>query len=158
MSKASSVFTDAPHHCITAWALPPIRSVATLDSHRSLKPTLNWGDTPHPRSGAAAKLCWSGRDRVPRIQGQRNLSKTEGAGMAAVWCSSSCEKIPQLQGQRRCPSKRVGGANSHLESNPIPVRDAQRAQTNLVRTRTQGPHRDWDRTVLSVSWWLQPWN
>ena len=40
----------------------------------------------------------------------------------------------------------VGGANSSLESNPIPIRDAQRAQTNLVCTRTQGPHRDWDRT------------
>ena len=25
----------------------------------------------------------------------------------------------------------VGGANSQLESNPIPTRDAQRAQTNL---------------------------
>ena len=35
----------------------------------------------------------------------------------------------------------VGGANSHLESNPIPIRDARRAQTNLVCSRTQGPHR-----------------
>ena len=31
----------------------------------------------------------------------------------------------------------VGGANSYLESNPIPTRDAQRAQTKLVHTRTQ---------------------
>ena len=31
----------------------------------------------------------------------------------------------------------VGGANSHLELNPIPTRDAQTAQTNLVCTRTQ---------------------
>ena len=36
----------------------------------------------------------------------------------------------------------VGGANSQLESNPIPSRDAQRAQTNLVHIRMQGPHRD----------------
>ena len=35
----------------------------------------------------------------------------------------------------------------HLESNPISARDAQRAQTHLVLTRTQRPHRDWDRTV-----------
>ena len=49
---------------------------------------------------------------------------------------------------QRNPSKMVGGANSHLESNPIPARDAQMAQTNLVYTRILGPHRDWDRTVF----------
>ena len=31
---------------------------------------------------------------------------------------------------------------SCLKSNPIPVGNSQRAQTNLVRTRTQRPHRD----------------
>ena len=31
----------------------------------------------------------------------------------------------------------VGGVKSYLESNPIPTRDAQRAQTYLVCTRTQ---------------------
>ena len=31
---------------------------------------------------------------------------------------------------------------SHLESNPLPARNAQRAQTNLVHTRIQGAHRD----------------
>ena len=35
----------------------------------------------------------------------------------------------------------VGGANLHLESNPFPTRDTQRDKTNLVCTRTQGPHR-----------------
>ena len=44
----------------------------------------------------------------------------------------------------------VGGAKLCLESNPIPAREAQRAQANLVHTRTQGPHRDRDRT-LSIS-------
>ena len=39
-------------------------------------------------------------------------------------------------------AKMVGEAKLHLESNPIPAREAQRAQTNLVRTRTQRPHRD----------------
>ena len=52
------------------------------------------------------------------------------------------EEIPYIQEQRRSPSKTVGGANSHLESNPIPSRAAQRAQINPVCTRTQGPHRD----------------
>ena len=42
------------------------------------------------------------------------------------------------------PQKDVGGAKLHLESNPIPARDTQ---TNLVHTRTQRPHRGWDRTL-----------
>ena len=41
------------------------------------------------------------------------------------------KKIPHIQGQRRSPSKMVGGAKSHLESNPIAIRDARRAQTKL---------------------------
>ena len=61
-------------------------------------------------------------------------------------CSSSPVKTPKLQltaeqpltgkcwthqkkdtqGQRRNPSKMVGGAKSHLESNLIPARDTQR--------------------------------
>ena len=43
-----------------------------------------------------------------------------------------------------CPSTPPSwrGVKSHLESNPIPARDAQRAQTNLVCNRTQRSHRD----------------
>ena len=55
---------------------------------------------------------------------------------------SYCEEIPHVQGQRRSPSKMVGGVKSCLESNPIPARDAQRAQTYLVCTKTQRPNRD----------------
>ena len=44
----------------------------------------------------------------------------------------------------------VGGVNSHLESNPIPARDAQRAQTNFVCTRTQGPTKTETELCLSV--------
>ena len=36
---------------------------------------------------------------------------------------------------------------------PSPARDAKRAQTNLVHTRTQGPHRDWDRPVFEHLLW-----
>ena len=58
-----------------------------------------------------------------------------------VRCWSSCDEILHIQRQKN-PSKTVGGANVHLESNPIPARDAQRVQTNLVHTRMQRPHRD----------------
>ena len=65
------------------------------------------------------------------------------------------KQIPCIQGQRRSHSKMVGGAKSHLESNPLPTRDAQRVQTNLVCTRTQkkgavSPHQadpDWPMCV-----------
>ena len=40
------------------------------------------------------------------------------------------------------PSKTVGGVKSQLESNSVPAREAQRAQTKLMHPRTQGPHRD----------------
>ena len=62
------------------------------------------------------------------------------------------KKIPHIQGQRRSPNKTEGGAKSCLESNPIPARHAQRAQTNLVCTR---PHRDWTSLgSLKESWCL----
>ena len=47
------------------------------------------------------------------------------------------KKISQAQGQRRSPSTMVEGVKLHLESSPIPTRDAQRAQTNFVCTRAQ---------------------
>ena len=47
--------------------------------------------------------------------------------------------------------KMVRGAKLNLESNPVPARDVHRAQTNLVKTRTQRPHRDWPEFCLSVS-------
>ena len=70
------------------------------------------------------------------------------------------KKIPHIQGKRRSPSKRgQREAKSHLESNSLPSRDAQRAQTNLVFTRIQRPHRDWARTVFKcLLWWYgQQW-
>ena len=105
-------------------------------------------------AGAAAAHHWSSWEEIPHIQGQRNSpNKTVGAGAADVQFWNEFEEIPHIQAQRRNPRKTVGGANSHLESNPIPARDAQWAQTNLVCTRTQEPHRDWDRTVFEHLLW-----
>ena len=39
------------------------------------------------------------------------------------------KRIPHVQGQRISPSNMVGGAKSHVESNSLPARDTQRAQT-----------------------------
>ena len=72
---------------------------------------------------------------------------------------SGCKALEWLWGDTPCPRakekprKTVGGAKSCLESNPIPTRDAQRAQTNLGCKRTQRRHRDWDRIVLECILW-----
>ena len=87
---------------------------------------------------------WYGSDceEIPHVQGQRSLSKTVGAGVVAARCSINCEEISHVQEERRSPRKTVGGAKSCLESNPIPARNTQRAQTTLVSTKNQRPHRD----------------
>ena len=78
---------------------------------------------------------------------------------AVLHWSGSCKVLGWFLGDTPCPSvkekssKMVRGVNSHLDSNPIPANDAQGAQTNLVHTRTQGPHRDWDRTVFEHLLW-----
>ena len=79
------------------------------------------------------------------------ISFSWGWSWLAAWCWSDFKEIPHIQGQRGSPSKKVGEAKSRFESNPSPTREAQRAQTKFLRTRTQRPHRDWARTVLSVS-------
>ena len=71
---------------------------------------------------------WSSYEDIPHNQGQRSPSKMVGAGVVAAWRWSDFEEIPHVQGQRRRPRKMVGGVKSHLESNPIPARDAQRSQ------------------------------
>ena len=46
----------------------------------------------------------------------------------------------------------VGGAKLHLESKPIPARDAQRAQIYLVGTRTRDPTGTETELCLGVFW------
>ena len=58
-----------------------------------------------------------------------------GTGAAAAQHWSVCEKMLHVQEQMRSPNKMVRGAESCLESSPISTRNAQKAQTNLVRTR-----------------------
>ena len=97
--------------------------------------------------------CWSDYEEIPHVRGQRSPSKILGTEAAAAQLWSNFGEIPHVQGQRIRPSKMVGGAKSHLESNPIPATDTQRAQTNLVHTRPQRPHRDWDKTVFECLLW-----
>ena len=91
---------------------------------------------------------------ILHIQGQRGPSKTIGAGVPAAQHWNDFEEIPHIQGQRRNPSKMVGGAKFHLESKTTPTRNAQKAQTNLVCTRTRRYHRDQDRTVSECLLWM----
>ena len=52
---------------------------------------------------------------------------------------------------KRSPSKMVGGVKSCLESNPIPAREAQKAQTYLVCTEPRDPTGTETELCLSVS-------
>ena len=74
-----------------------------------------------------------------------------GTGAVTLQPWSNFEEIPHVQGQRRSPSKMVGGAKLHLESNSIPVRDAQRAQTTLCTPGPRDPTETETVLCLSVS-------
>ena len=84
------------------------------------------------------------------IPASYTVSQTSIHSSSRTLSRSSCEEILHAQGQRRSPSKMVGGANSSSESSPIPARDTQRAQTNLVHQDPGTPQRR-DGTVLSIS-------
>ena len=108
-----------------------------------------------------AFLCdWNENRPFPfqdgRVEGHVLIFSCENSRITTLCCTSinrrmldpTIKKVPYVQGQSRRPSKMAGRAKSCLESNPIPARDAWRAQTNLVHTRTQRPHWDWARTVF----------
>ena len=97
--------------------------------------------------GAAVRRC-SSCEEIPHFQGQRTPRRTVDAEVVAVQCWSNFEDVSHNQGQRKSPSETVESAKWHLKSNPTPARDAQRAQTNLVCTSTQRPHRGRDRAVF----------
>ena len=91
------------------------------------------------QDGEVEDVCSASPARIPKLQLVTEQSSNAG---------SHQKKISHIQGQRRNPSKMIKWTKSHLESNPILSRDTQRAQTNLVSTRTQRPHRDWARAVF----------
>ena len=82
--------------------------------------------------------------RIPKLQlAAEQLSTGEH-------CISP-KKDNHVHGQRRSPSKTIGGSKLCLESNPKSARDARRAQTNLVHTRTRDPMETEPELCLSVS-------
>ena len=99
-------------------------------------------------AGAAATRCWRDCEEIPHLQRQISPSKMVGARVTAVLYWSNFEEIPPHPKAKEKPQNMVRGTKFHLESNPIPARDAQWALTNLMCTRTQKPHRDWDRALF----------
>ena len=85
------------------------------------------------------------------IFSRENSKITTRCSTTVVWrILDPTKKRPHIQGQRRSPRKTVGGVKSHLESNPLPARDTQRAQTSLVCTSTQRLHITEPELCLSV--------
>ena len=77
----------------------------------------------HTADGEYKDVCSSSPVRTPKLQLTAEPSTRE------FWIPPKIKnkKIPHVQGQRR--SKIVGGVKSSLESNSIPSRDTQGAQT-----------------------------
>ena len=107
------------------------------------------------RRGSVRLRRWSRRIcahlLLPELQNYNSLLNYHGQENVG----SHQKKIFHIQEQRSSPSKMVGVVKPHLESNPIAARDAWRAQTNLVCTRTQRPCRvrGWARTVFECLLW-----
>ena len=55
-------------------------------------------DTPRPRSGAVAALCWTSREEIPHVQGQRNPSRMVGTGAAV-------RRYPTSKGKGEAPAR-----------------------------------------------------
>ena len=123
----------------TAWA----RNLSFSKTQRGVAVVLG--------TGVAAAWYWSDCEEISLVQGQRSPSKNIVAGEVAVQHCRDFEAPFHIQGQRRNPRKMVGGAKLHLESNPIPSRDAQGAQINLVCSRTKRPH-----TLRQNCVWVSP--
>ena len=90
---------------------------------------------------------------ICKFIGKINLDGIQDGGVGGRAVIFSCEnsKITtccyttvdrRMLDPRRGPRKMVEGVKSLLDSDTIPARDAPRAQTNLVSTKTQRPHRD----------------
>ena len=73
--------------------------------------------------------------------------------------SGGCIVLEQIWGDtprpraKEKPQKDSRRSKIMIRINPISDKDAQRAQTSLVHTRTQRPHRDWARTVFEGLLW-----
>ena len=60
-------------------------------------------------------------------KGREAPARWSGLGQQLRQGWSNSEEIAHVQGQRRSSSTTAEGVKSHLESNPIPAREAQRA-------------------------------
>ena len=74
---------------------------------------------------------------LQELQNYNSLLKTVDRRML-----DPTKKDTSCPGTKNKPQKVVGGAKSHLESNPRPARDVRKAQPNPMHTRNQRPHRD----------------
>ena len=64
--------------------------------------------------------------------------------------SNFLEDVPCPRAKKK-PRKMVGGTKLLLDSNPIPVRDTQRTQTNLCTPGPRDPTETYTELCLSVS-------
>ena len=66
-------------------------------------------------------------------------------------CAGAPLRYPTFKDEGEAPGRMVGEAESHLESNPIPTRNAQRAQTYLCSPGPREPPETEIELCLGVS-------
>ena len=67
---------EQPHvqEVVAAWVQEGLEELFQAQGQEGWR----WGDTPPPRQGAAAALCWSSLKEISHVQGKRNPRKTVG--------------------------------------------------------------------------------
>ena len=80
----------------------------------------------------------------------------QSKGLSRIFSNTTVQKRQFFCAQYSCLENPMNGMKKKKQDRRSEFTfrikpQAQRAQTNLVHPRTQRPHRDWDRTSLSVS-------
>ena len=67
---------DQPHvqGAMAAWAQEGLEELSHIEGQEGWQR----GDTPCPRKGAVAALCWSSHEEIPHAQDKRNPNKMVG--------------------------------------------------------------------------------
>ena len=111
---------------------------------KAVNNTVTWGKARWWKRKMCAHLLW-------KLQNCNSLLNNHWQENVR----SHPKKIPHFLGQRESPQKMVGGTKSHLESNPIPSRDAQKAQTKPCAHQDPGTPQETE-PELFLSVWMSP--
>ena len=138
LSRLVIAFVPRSKHLLISWLQSPSAVILEPKKMKSVTVSIVSPSICHEVIGPDAKIlvfCTSadgGVERCALIFSWENSKITICCWRAIGrrMLDPTKKRIPYIQGQRRSPCTMVGGRKSHLESNLITARDAQRDQTN----------------------------